>query len=38
MTKVLIFYYSRSGNTEKVIHLVEELVGGKKLDIKSKKG
>jgi flavodoxin len=38
MMRILIFYHSRSGNTEKVVHLAVECEGGeRKIDIKSKK-
>ncbi|MEA1963838.1 MAG: flavodoxin family protein [Candidatus Aerophobetes bacterium] len=37
MTKVLIIYYSRSGNTEKMAHLVEKGVREEKVEVKSKR-
>jgi len=37
MTKILIIYYSRSGNTEKMAHLVEEGVKEEKVEVKSKR-
>jgi len=37
MAKVLIIYYSRTGNTEKMAHLVEEGVKEENLEVKSKR-
>ncbi|MBE3128819.1 MAG: NAD(P)H-dependent oxidoreductase, partial [Actinobacteria bacterium] len=37
MAKVLIIYYSRTGNTEKMAHLVEEGVKEEKVEVEAKK-
>jgi len=37
MAKILIIYYSRSGNTEKMAHLIEEGVKEEKVEVKSKR-
>jgi len=37
MAKVLIIYYSKTGNTEKMAHLVEEGAKEENLEVKSKR-
>ena len=37
MSKVLIVYYSKTGNTEKMAHLVEEGVKEEKVEVETKK-